>query len=177
MTTERGPVLNSVKEAFAPVTEAFTKLQNIEVPEAAREFVKKQNRDRQGASRRPLCRFGKSDRCDRNRRCRFGHRGRQDQPQHPAGALSGRGSVLRRHRQAGFGQVDQRSGYDPVGPGPCARRSVRHAGEGHHRISRQARRRRCQDRAGQLLQGLAQDRLIAYLLTNCLFEARFGGPS
>ena len=40
MTTET--VLNSVKEAFAPVTEAFTKLQNIEVPEAAREFVKKQ---------------------------------------------------------------------------------------------------------------------------------------
>jgi phasin len=40
MTTET--VLNSVKEAFAPVTEAFTKLQNLEVPEAAREFVKKQ---------------------------------------------------------------------------------------------------------------------------------------
>jgi phasin len=35
-------VLNTVKEAFAPVTEAFTKLQNLEVPEAAREFVKKQ---------------------------------------------------------------------------------------------------------------------------------------
>jgi len=41
MTTEN-PMLNSVKEAFAPVTEAFTKLQNMEVPEAAREFVKKQ---------------------------------------------------------------------------------------------------------------------------------------
>jgi phasin len=35
-------VLNSIKEAFAPVTEAFTQLQNLEVPEAAREFVKKQ---------------------------------------------------------------------------------------------------------------------------------------
>jgi phasin len=35
-------VLNNMKEAFAPVTEAFTKLQNLEVPEAAREFVKKQ---------------------------------------------------------------------------------------------------------------------------------------
>src|SRR5262245_57749085 len=42
MTTETNSVLNTVKEAFAPVTEAFTKLQSLEVPEAAREFVKKQ---------------------------------------------------------------------------------------------------------------------------------------
>jgi phasin len=42
MTTETNSMLNTVKEAFAPVTEAFTKLQNLEVPEAAREFVKKQ---------------------------------------------------------------------------------------------------------------------------------------
>jgi phasin len=42
MTTETKSVLNTVKEAFAPVTEAFTKLQNLEVPEAARDFVKKQ---------------------------------------------------------------------------------------------------------------------------------------
>jgi phasin len=42
MTTESNSVLETVKEAFAPVTEAFTKLQNLEVPEAAREFVKKQ---------------------------------------------------------------------------------------------------------------------------------------
>src|SRR6476619_2623259 len=42
MTTETNSVLNTVKEAFAPVTEAFTKFQNMEVPEAAREFVKKQ---------------------------------------------------------------------------------------------------------------------------------------
>src|SRR5437867_13134294 len=42
MTNEINPVLDSVKQAFAPVTEAFTKLQNMEVPEAAREFVKKQ---------------------------------------------------------------------------------------------------------------------------------------
>jgi phasin len=40
--TETNSVLNTVKEAFAPVTEAFTKLQNLEVPESAREFVKKQ---------------------------------------------------------------------------------------------------------------------------------------
>ena len=42
MTTETTSMYDTVKEAFAPVTEAFTKLQNIEVPEAAREFVKKQ---------------------------------------------------------------------------------------------------------------------------------------
>ena len=41
MTTETTTVFDTVKEAFAPVTEAFTKLQNMEVPEAAREFVKK----------------------------------------------------------------------------------------------------------------------------------------
>jgi phasin len=38
MTTETNPVLNGVKDAFAPVTDAF---KNLEVPEAAREFVKK----------------------------------------------------------------------------------------------------------------------------------------
>ena len=42
MTTENTNVYDTVKQAFAPVTEAFTNLQNMEVPEAAREFVKKQ---------------------------------------------------------------------------------------------------------------------------------------
>ncbi len=42
MTTETNSVLNTVKEAFAPVTDALKNLQNLEVPEAAREFVKKQ---------------------------------------------------------------------------------------------------------------------------------------
>ena len=42
MTTETNSVLNTVKEAFAPVTDAFKNFQNMEVPEAAREFVKKQ---------------------------------------------------------------------------------------------------------------------------------------
>ena len=41
MTTETNSVLNTVKEAFAPVTEAFKNFQNVEVPEAARDFVKK----------------------------------------------------------------------------------------------------------------------------------------
>jgi phasin len=39
--TETNSVLNSVKQAFAPVTDAFKNIQNMEVPEAAREFVKK----------------------------------------------------------------------------------------------------------------------------------------
>jgi phasin len=42
MTTETNSMLNGVKEAFAPVTEALKNFQNMEVPEAAREFVKKQ---------------------------------------------------------------------------------------------------------------------------------------
>jgi phasin len=42
MTTETNSVFGSFKEAFAPVTEAFKNFQNLEVPEAAREFVKKQ---------------------------------------------------------------------------------------------------------------------------------------
>ena len=42
MTTETNTVFNTFKDAFAPVTEAFKNFQNLEVPEAAREFVKKQ---------------------------------------------------------------------------------------------------------------------------------------
>ena len=41
MTIESNPMFASVKEAFAPVTEALKNLQNMEVPEAAREFVKR----------------------------------------------------------------------------------------------------------------------------------------
>src|SRR3982074_3837617 len=39
--TETNSVLNTVKEAFAPVTDALKNLQKLEVPEAAREFLKK----------------------------------------------------------------------------------------------------------------------------------------
>src|SRR6201995_4528714 len=41
MTTETTNVYDTVKQAFAPVTEAIKNFQNVEVPEAAREFVKK----------------------------------------------------------------------------------------------------------------------------------------
>jgi len=39
--TETNSVLNTVKQVFAPVSDAFKNMQNLEVPEAAREFVKK----------------------------------------------------------------------------------------------------------------------------------------
>jgi phasin len=41
MTTEAYTTFDGVKGAFAPVTEALKNFQNLEVPEAAREFVKK----------------------------------------------------------------------------------------------------------------------------------------
>src|SRR4051795_6099320 len=41
MTTETNSAFNTVKEAFAPMTDALKNIQNLEVPEAAREFVKK----------------------------------------------------------------------------------------------------------------------------------------
>src|SRR5882757_2448144 len=42
MTTETNSVYNTFKDALAPVTDAFKNFQNLEVPEAARDFVKKQ---------------------------------------------------------------------------------------------------------------------------------------
>jgi phasin len=41
MTTETNSAFDSVKDAFAPVTDALKNLQTMEVPESAREFVKK----------------------------------------------------------------------------------------------------------------------------------------
>ena len=41
MTTENNNVFDTVKEAFTPVTDAFKNFQNMEVPEAARDFVKR----------------------------------------------------------------------------------------------------------------------------------------
>jgi len=41
MTTETNTILNSVKDAFAPVTDAFKNFQAMEVPEATRDFVKR----------------------------------------------------------------------------------------------------------------------------------------
>src|ERR1700720_3497594 len=97
--TETNSVLNTVKDAFAPVTDALKNLQNLEVPEAAREFVKKTA----GTAKER------------------------------AGDLPGCRGLLHRHRQAGFRQVAELGGSDPVRHGPCARRSVRLAGEVHHR--------------------------------------------
>ena len=40
-TNDTNSVLNNVKQAFAPVTDALKNIQNMEVPEAARDFVKR----------------------------------------------------------------------------------------------------------------------------------------
>ena len=42
MTTETNTLFDSVKGAFAPVTDAFKNFQGLEVPEATREFLKRQ---------------------------------------------------------------------------------------------------------------------------------------
>jgi phasin len=42
MTTETNSLFDTVKDAFAPVTDALKNFQGLEVPEAAREFVKRQ---------------------------------------------------------------------------------------------------------------------------------------
>lgn len=39
--TDTNSVLNTFKAAFAPVTDALKNIQNVEVPEAARDFVKR----------------------------------------------------------------------------------------------------------------------------------------
>ena len=41
INTDTNSVLDTVKQAFAPVTDALKNIQNMEVPEAARDFVKK----------------------------------------------------------------------------------------------------------------------------------------
>ncbi len=41
MTTQTNSVLNGAKEAFAPISDALKNLQNLEVPEATRDFVKR----------------------------------------------------------------------------------------------------------------------------------------
>ncbi|MBR1218492.1 phasin family protein [Bradyrhizobium sp. U87765 SZCCT0131] len=41
MTTETNSYLNAFKDAFAPVTDALKNVQNLQVPEAARDFVKR----------------------------------------------------------------------------------------------------------------------------------------
>jgi len=104
MTTETNSVLNSVKDAFAPVTDAF---KNLEVPEAAREFVRKQAEtakvraaDLHAGSEKVTAAIETAVTGSVTEAAKIS-RG------HPAGALPGRRSVLRRHRQARFRQVAQ----------------------------------------------------------------------
>eukprot|EP01035_Chromulina_nebulosa_P004202 gene4202-5735_t len=41
MTTDTNSAFDSVKQAFAPMTDAFKSFQTMEVPEATRDFVKR----------------------------------------------------------------------------------------------------------------------------------------
>ena len=54
-------VLNTVKTAFAPVTDALKNFPNVEVPEAAREFVKKAAGTAKNRANRNPQRLGKGD--------------------------------------------------------------------------------------------------------------------
>jgi len=107
MTTETNSVLNTVKEAFAPVTDAFKNLQNMEVPEAAREFVKKQT---ETAKERAADLYAGSEKATAAIETAVAGsvtEAAKISRNIQTGALSGRGGVLRRHRQAGFRQVAQ----------------------------------------------------------------------
>ncbi len=102
MTDEPNSVLNTVKEAFAPVTDALKNFQNLEVPEAAREFLKKDPRG--SAKERAADLHAGSEKVTaaiETAVFRFGHRSRQDQPQHPDALYQDAEGVLRGHRQAG----------------------------------------------------------------------------
>src|SRR4030081_2768882 len=162
MTTETNSVLNTVKEAFAPVTEAFTKLQNLEVPEAAREFVKKQA---ETAKVRAADIHAGSEKVTAAIETAV------------AGSVTEAAKISRTIQQALYQDAEAFfAGIDKLASAKSINEAVqiqsdmvRARGEvlvtrakAPHRISRQARRRRCQDRAGQLLQGLQQDRLIAF---------------
>src|SRR5450631_110827 len=164
MTTETNSVLNSVKEAFAPVTDALKNLQNLEVPEAARDFVKKTA----GTAK------------ERAADLHAGTEKVTDAIETAvAGSVSEAAKISRNIQQAIYQDTEAFfAGIDKLASAKSlneavqiqsdmvrARRSVHVASQVHHRISRQARRRRCQDRAGQPVQGrdLRQDRLIALL--------------
>ena len=159
--TETNSVLNTVKEAFAPVTDAFKNLQNMEVPEAAREFVKKTAGT---AKERAADLHAGSEKVTAAIETAV------------AGSVSEAAKISRNIQQAIYQDAEAFfAGIDKLASAKSLNEAVqiqsdlvRARGEmfvsrakSSHRISRQARRRRCQDRPGQLLQGLHQDRLIA----------------
>ncbi len=152
MTTDTNSVLNSVKEAFAPVTDALKNLQNLEVPEAARDFVKKTA----GTAK------------ERAADLHAGTEKVTDAIETAvAGSVSEAAKISRNIQQAIYQDTEAFfAGIDKLASAKSLNEAVQiQSGQVHHRISRQARRRRCEDRAGQPVQGrdLRQDRLIALL--------------
>ena len=161
MTTETNLVLNTVKDAFAPVTEAFKNLQNLEVPEAAREFVKKQA---ETAKERAADFYAGSEKATDVIESAV------------TGSVSEAAKISRNIQQAIYQDAEAFfAGVDKLASAKSINEAVQiqsdllraHgetvglARQGVDRISRQARHRRCEDRAGQLRQGLQQDCLIA----------------
>ncbi|MEY9159976.1 hypothetical protein ABIG04_008286 [Bradyrhizobium japonicum] len=155
MTTE-------TNTAFEGFKDAFKNIQNLEVPEAAREFVKKTANT---AKDRAAEVFAGSERVT------AAVENAVTESVTEAGKISRNiqqaiyedaEAVLLGHRQARVREVDQRSRRDPVEPAPRPRRSLRLARQGDRRLCRQARCQRCEVRSGQFCQGLHQDRLIRH---------------
>ena len=177
MTTETNSVLNTVKEAFAPVTEAFTKLQNMEVPEAAREFVKKQA---ETAKVRAADMHAGSEKVTAAIETAV------------AGSVSEAAKISRNIQQALYQDAEAFfAGIDKL----ASAKSLSEAAQIQSDMVRArgevlvSRAKATSEYLGKLvtegaktaqdnlLQGLLQDRLIAIRLTTALSKARFGGPS
>ncbi len=171
MTTETNtntvsnPMLDSFKAAFAPVTDALKNIQNVEVPEAARDFVK---RTAGTAKDRAADIHAGSEKVTAAIETAV------------AGSVSEAAKISRNIQQALYQDAEAFfAGIDKLASAKSLNEAVQIqsdlvrargevlvvACEVDHRISRQARCRRCEDRAGQLLQGcvLRQDCLISPL--------------
>jgi phasin len=163
MTTEN-PMLNSVKEAFAPVTEAFKNFQNFEVPEAAREFVKKQT---ETAKERAADFYAGSEKAT------------DAIESVVAGSVSEVAKISRNIQQAIYQDAEAfLAGIDKLASAKSLNEAVQIQSDllrsrGEVFVSRaKARLRRRQDRAGQLRQGLQQDCLIASVSVVLVRKAR-----
>ena len=159
MTTETTSVLESVKQAFAPVTDA---LKNLEVPEAAREFVKKAAAT---AKDRAADLHANSEQATAAIETAV------------AGSVAEAAKISRTIQQALYQDTEAFfAGIDRLASAKSFTEAVRIqsemvrsngelfvvAREVSKRISRQTGCRRRQDRPGQLCQGrVLQDRLIA----------------
>ena len=175
MTTETNSVLNNVKEAFAPVTDAFKSMQNLEVPEAAREFVKKTAGT---AKERAADLYAGSEKATDVIETAV------------ANSVSEAAKISRTIQQALYQDVEAFfAGIDKLASAKSLNEAVQIQSmspsraatanpplaprrDRSHRSSRQACRGRCQDRPGQLRQGLYQDRLNGFPRQLCCVSSK-----